>query len=351
PRATADIQPAAPSVERLDDLCGLLLRRGQPQLRGAVESFPGYSQLLGVQGEVLGRVVAALGVQPAQAKHTDGEGVLTLQSLQPGAAAILLRSYRAPAAAATAGLPAPPALRTMTQSFAHYGMPDGSVRIYSKTSISPPVFWPTPQLDIEIGGTEQSLILYAALAPRSALSTDLPYLHRYYDQPPPAVQQQQDGGHTGSSNNNSNGGSGSGSGSDLPSFKQLEAEARKEEGFTPFVSPSLWVRAMAVGALCFTVPWQGGRDAGVMEAVRRYSTTLTDIWLAHLLADARTYAGSDEPASDGGPDPSGQRARWRQAAEVLRNHVRHDPMTSLLYPVYGEPQVVKLIETVAGDLA
>ncbi|PNH07674.1 hypothetical protein TSOC_005816 [Tetrabaena socialis] len=390
PRVTATSQPAADGPHgRLDDLRALLLRRGPPELRDAIQSLPGFSQLLGVQGEVLRRVAAALGVRPARMKHTDGEGVLALQSLQPGAAAILLRSYRtppaaaaaaaaavapepaaptaaaapqpaaAPAAAAAASLPAPPPLHSMAQSVACYSMPDEPVRVVLTTTVSPPDDWPTPQLDIEVGGTEESLVFYAGMSPRSALSTDLPYLHRYYVQPPHAVQhtpavqpQQQDDGEPHVSSSSGKGGdTGGRSGGGLPSFKQLEAEARKEQGFTPFVSRSLWVRAIAAGALCFAVPWQGGQDPQAMEAVRRYTTTLTDIWLAHLLADARIYAGSGEPALDGGPDASGQRARWRQASEVLRNYVRHDPVTSLLYPVYGERQVLQIIETVAGEEA
>ncbi|PNH10701.1 hypothetical protein TSOC_002551, partial [Tetrabaena socialis] len=387
------------ATESFLDLRGLRLRRGQPELCDAVQSFPGFSQLLDVQGEVLRNLEGALGVRPAQTKHTDGEGVLTLQSLQPGSAVNLFRSYRngprptatapeqrqaaavpaaAPDAAApdaagpspsSAPLPPPPPLRTMTQIFARYRTPDGTMRVYSKTTASTPDRWPTPQLDIEIGGTEQSLIFYVAMAPRAPLTTDLPYLAHYYDQPPPpppavheeppaAARPRQDGEPSSSSANaSSGGGSGGGGASGLPSFKQLEAEARKEQGFTPFVSPSLWVRAMAVGALCFSVAWQGGRDAGVMEAVRRYTTTLTDIWLAHLIADARNCAaGSAGPvASPDGcwPDPPAALllAQRRQAAQVLRNHVRHDPLTPLLYPVYGEPQVTKWIKTVAGEEA
>ncbi|KAG2426954.1 hypothetical protein HXX76_012739 [Chlamydomonas incerta] len=375
-------------------LHALVGEHGQPQLVSAMEEFPGLSELVGLQAEVLGRLERALGVAPAQTKHTDASGVLKCQSLNPpGAAANLFRSYRTPRASPTsptspipASTPTPPRLRTMTQAVSTYTMPlpgGGSLRrIYTKTTASPPDGWPTPQLDVEIGGTAAELIFYVALGPKASLTHDLAYLDKYYNQPPPLQEaapgqeppQQQ-----------------------LPSFKALEAEARKTPGFSPFVSPSLWVRAQAAGALCFNVAWgpaaaagaadadagagaaasaAGGADANAaaMAAMRRYTLTLVDIWLAHLLADAAADAAAaagaaasmdgaaegDEGTTDGEKEEAGswrgggdawEREGWRRAGRVLRNHMRYDPLTPMLYPVFGEAQVTAWMETVAGEEA
>ncbi|KXZ43104.1 hypothetical protein GPECTOR_102g57 [Gonium pectorale] len=429
----------------------LLLSQGQPALAGALEEVPGFACLVDLQGEVLEALRAALGVAPARTRHTDSAGLLKLQSLEPGLACDLFRSYRtkptapthssssststaaaaaidpavATPAAAVAATPSPQ-LRTMTQIFGRYRTPDGAVRVYTKTTASPPDEWPTPQLDVEIGGTEASLIVYVALAPKASLLADLAYLDHYYLQPPPplpaapllashSLPQDQAGapaatnasaasaaGGAAGAGGSQDGGAHGGGGVEPrpPSFRELENEARKQPGFAPFVSPSLWVRAAAVGGLCFSVEWDGGRDPRVVALLRRYVTAVTRIWIAHLLADAANAGGGlphahgaggqrqrqrqrQQQQQQGGPgaqptavpaaDVSGGWAdaglaaggelaarrgtdpwvveQWRRSGVVLRNYVRHDPLTPLLYPVFGEDQVTKWIETVSGEEA
>ncbi|KAG2500562.1 hypothetical protein HYH03_001333 [Edaphochlamys debaryana] len=417
--------PLPPSPESPSPLLRMLLREGQPELVAALggggggggggegegESegkpgggaeggagagagfFPGFSQLVELQAEVLQRLEGALGVAPAQTKHTDEHGIMRLQSLRPGAAVNLFRSYRVPSPAASgAGASTPAArvtpIRTMTQLFSRYVTPDGVARIYTKTTTSTPDHWPTPQLDVEIGGTEQQLIFYVGLGPKAPISSDLPYLDLYYNRPPPPPPSP-------ASPSSSPSDAAPPAAPPLPSFKAVEAEARAQPGFTPFVSPSLWVRALAAGALCFTVAWDGGRDAAAMERVRRYALAVAEIWLAFVAADAAgagggaadadvstvgaaATTGGDGSVSDGGAASGGGgggqaaaggwalaardgaaggggggdafvREQWRRGGVSLRNHVRHDPMTPLLYPVFGEDGVTQWIEMVAGD--
>ena len=355
----------------------------------------------------------------------DASGILKCQSLNPpGAAANLFRSYRTPrtpsstpsATPSPASPSAAPPLRTMTQAVSTFTMPlpgGGSMRrIYTKTTASPPDGWPTPQLDVEVGGTDTELIFYVALGPKASLTHDLDYLDKYYNKPPPPTPEaagSSSGGRPGQEQQQQQQQQQSPQ-QQLPSFKALEAEARQTPGFSPFVSPSLWVRAQAAGALCFNVAWgpaaAGATSAGTaattagaaaatagtaagagatadaanaaaaaMAAMRRYTLTLVDIWLAHLLADAAAHAAGAAGAAalvDGAEGEAGGRQRskegeegggwggggdaweqegWRRAGRVLRNHMRYDPLTPMLYPVFGEAQVTAWMETVAGEEA
>jgi hypothetical protein len=234
------------------------------------------------------------------------------------------------------------------------------------------------QLDLEICRWGPDLLLYLGMAPKTNLGTDTAYLDRYYNQPPPpaasatgtapavpaaaapAAAPQTSTVHSSSAAGSSNGtdgseapplaaaagaqGGGAGGGAaatcsggpppPLPSFKQLEAEARSQPGFTPFVSPSLWVRAMSATAITVTVPWEDYlTDPRVAQLLTRYTLGLTDVWLGHLAADAA--AGG--PAAAGG-DPW-VAEQWRRAGEAHRNYMWNDPGTVMLLKTFGEEQV------------
>ncbi|KAG2501450.1 hypothetical protein HYH03_001231 [Edaphochlamys debaryana] len=312
--------------------------------------------LVRIHDEVLAKLESSLGVRPAQTKRSDADGVLALSSIQPGVASVLFRSYRnpPPPSSSTSALPTPPPLRSAYQVAARYRLPDGSVRIYTKTSAAPLDDWPTPQLDIELGGDAKELIFYVGLGPRS-FTADFPYVEHYMHRPPPPHP-------LGTGTNGTNDGSASAPAPAPRSLLAIEAEAQAQPGFSPFVSPSMWVRGLSASALCFTVAWDAGRDAAAMAAVRSYAHAVTDTWLAHLMADAQTLAAvrnGTADANSGGkavpPPPAAAAAsdpwvveQWRRAAAALRESKRNDPATPMMVPVFGQEQVDKWVELSSG---
>ena len=245
---------------------------------------------------------------------------------------------------------------------------------------------------------------------------------RYFNTPPPSAPSQSSSRGAGSAAGSSSG--------QLPSFRELEAEAARTPCYSRFVSPSLWVRAMCAGALAFRVRIDGsaggkrtardfpllralalalaregvqraaaGRFAcsmlhgcsacscatplgttppmearcakaahplcvrlraawtaiGVLRAgqaqeeglaaVRSHVLCLTDIWLAHMAHDTSPAA----EASDRQLLSPALLEELRHASGVLRNYVRHDPLTPMLLPVFGEAGVNAWIETMAGE--
>lgn len=310
----------------------LLDERGAPIFQASLQD-PVYNRVLETQSAVLERLENTLGVKPTKGRHTDADGVLTVDSLEPGRAAFLLRTYSSPATITTSQ--ASPHLPHMCQSFSRFSMPNGATFMYSKTTACPPDEWPTPQLDIEMGSFGPDLLCFVGMAPRASITTDLKYLNRYYNQPPPTAP-------TASTN-----GGQEASQPQLLSFKQLDAELRAGGSgvtLTPSISPSLWIRSCATTALFFSVPWATATaDPLVMDEVRRYVLAMTDTWLGHVAADAEA-GGAAAAAAD-----PWVKEQWRRTGEFMRNYVRHDPMTPLLVPLLGQDAVTRMIETVAGE--
>lgn len=313
------------------------MAQGQPELCNAIRSFPGFGHIVQTQQLVLERVAQQLAVQPSRTRHTGDDGVLLLNSLQPGKSSVYFRSYRAPH------------VPVMTQAFSTFEATPGVRRTYSKTGICTAADALTPHLDIEIGGNDKEISFYAGLSHKLSLASHLDYLDRYYNTTPPAAaptRSSQPGFAAGAATGGSGGSSSSGS--QLPSFKELEAEAACTPGYSRFVSPSLWVRAMCAGALAFRVRIDGAAghaEHEALAAVRRHSLCLTDIWLAHMAHDTSPEAAGAEAAE---LSPA-LLAELRHASRTLLNYVRHDPLTPLLLPVFGEAGVDAWIETMAGE--
>ncbi|PNH10699.1 hypothetical protein TSOC_002557 [Tetrabaena socialis] len=123
------------------------------------------------------------------------------------------------------------------------------------------------------------------MSSRSALSIDLPYLHRYYVQPPHAVQhlpavqpQQQDDRVPHGSNSSSSHSKGGGSSSGLPGFKQLDWEARKKTTRGHPYRPSSVVRASS---------WWVRAEEGIVQVDIR-----AGVWLAKPKHTAGVVGGA-----------------------------------------------------------
>ena len=70
-----------------------VLEGGQPELQAAVRTWRAFTHVVETQQLVLQRVSSRLQVTPARRRHTDSSGVLLLNSLQPGKACGLVRTY------------------------------------------------------------------------------------------------------------------------------------------------------------------------------------------------------------------------------------------------------------------
>ncbi len=79
--------------------------------------------------------------------------------------------------------------------------------------------------------------------------------------------------------------------------------------------------------------------------MRSHVLCLTDIWLAHMAHDT----SPEGAAADARELSPALLEEVRRASAVLRNYVRHDPLTPLLLPVFGKAGVDAWIETMAGE--
>ena len=64
------------------------------------------------------------------------------------------------------------------QAFGTFEAPGGVRRMYSKTNICTAADAPTPHLDIELGGDDRTVSIYAGLSPKLSLTAHVDYLDR-----------------------------------------------------------------------------------------------------------------------------------------------------------------------------